>query len=373
MAPINTCVLGTGLSGLTFQIPFVLALPDLFTLHSVLERNPSSEGGRVKERFGVTTKIHRSLEDVLADSEIELVIVGTPNATHFEYAKRALGAGKHVLVEKPVVTTVAEARELGELAKSKNLVLYAYQNRRWDSDFLAVKRLLREPTSSHNSLGDLVEFESHFDRYRMSVKGTWKDENLPGAGQLFDLGTHLLDQIVSIFGRPGSVTGFVENIRGVGHPEVDDTFSVILRYPTSESRKYPLNVLARAHIVSARNPQLRYVIRGTKGTLIKYGLDVQEDQLKAIVTPQDIFAEDFGKEPESTWAELDTIDDSGNITKQRWPTTEAGSYVELFKNLAEAIREDKEPAVKWSEVTNVIEIIEAARKSSKGGRTVNLV
>lgn len=162
MAPINTCVLGTGLSGLTFQIPFVLALPDLFTLHSVLERNPSSEGGRVKERFGVTTKIHRSLEDVLADGEIELVIVGTPNATHFEYAKRALGAGKHVLVEKPVVTTVAEARELGELAKSKNLVLYAYQNRRWDSDFLAVKRLLREPASSHNSLGDVVEFESQY-------------------------------------------------------------------------------------------------------------------------------------------------------------------------------------------------------------------
>ena len=162
MAPINTCVLGTGLSGLTFQIPFVLALPDLFTLHSVLERNPSSEGGRVKERFGVTTKIHRSLEDVLADGEIELVIVGTPNATHFEYAKRALGAGKHVLVEKPVVTTVAEARELGELAKSKNLVLYPYQNRRWDSDFLALRELLSLPASDPNSIGTVWEFESRY-------------------------------------------------------------------------------------------------------------------------------------------------------------------------------------------------------------------
>lgn len=160
MAPIKTCVLGTGLSGLTFQIPFILALPELFALHAVLERNPKSDGGRVKERFGVTTKIHRSLEDVLADSEIELVIVGTPNATHYEFAKRSLEAGKHVLVEKPISATVAEARELGELAKSKGLVLYAYQNRRWDSDFLALKRLLSRPAGAEISLGDLVEFET---------------------------------------------------------------------------------------------------------------------------------------------------------------------------------------------------------------------
>lgn len=160
MAPIKTCVLGTGLSGLTFQVPFILALPDLFSLYAVLERNPSSEGGKVKDRFGILTKIYRNFEDVLADDEIELIIVSTPNATHFEFAKRSLEAGKHVLVEKPVASSLSEARELGDLAKSKNLVLYAYQNRRWDSDFLALKRLLNEPASSPVSLGDLVEFET---------------------------------------------------------------------------------------------------------------------------------------------------------------------------------------------------------------------
>lgn len=160
MAPIKTCVLGTGLSGLTFQVPFILALPDLFSLYAVLERNPSSEGGKVKDRFGILTKIYRNFEDVLADDEIELIIVSTPNATHFEFAKRSLEAGKHVLVEKPVASSLAEVRELGDLAKSKNLVLYAYQNRRWDSDFLALKRLLNELASSPVSLGDLVEFET---------------------------------------------------------------------------------------------------------------------------------------------------------------------------------------------------------------------
>lgn len=162
MAPIRTCVLGTGLSGLTFQVPFILALSDLFTLHSVLERNPQSEGGRVKDRFGVTTKIYKTFDDVLADKDIELIIVGTPNFTHFEYAKRSLEAGKQVLVEKPVCTTAAEARQLEKIADEKGLVLYAYQNARWQSDFLALKRLLEQPVGSKPSLGDIVEFEAQY-------------------------------------------------------------------------------------------------------------------------------------------------------------------------------------------------------------------
>lgn len=175
--PISTCVLGLGLAGLTFHVPFILSLPEIFTLHSVLERNPRTEGGKVKERFGVTTKIYRSLDDVLADPEIELVIVGTPNDTHYSFAKAALTAGKHgmvrwnavthpadfdisVLVDKPVTATVEEAKELGSIAEAKNLVLFAFQNRRWDSDFLALKKLLAEPETSPQSLGAITEFES---------------------------------------------------------------------------------------------------------------------------------------------------------------------------------------------------------------------
>lgn len=176
MAPIKTCVLGVGLAGLTFHVPFVLALPDLFSLHAVLERNPQSPGGKVKERFGVETKIYRTIEDVIGDKEIELVIVGTPNDTHYPLAKAALEAGKHgiylfvpvpelpdiaiVLVDKPVTETVAQARELGAIAESKGLVLYGYQNRRWDSDHIALKQLLALPPSSPQHLGNLLEFES---------------------------------------------------------------------------------------------------------------------------------------------------------------------------------------------------------------------
>jgi predicted dehydrogenase len=142
----------------------------------VLERNPRTEGGKVKERFGVTTKIYRSLDEVLADPEIELVIVGTPNDTHYSFAKAALTAGKHgtahlnavthpahflsVLVDKPVTATAEEAKELGSVAEAKNLVLFAFQNRRWDSDFLALKKLLAEPETSPQSLGAITEFES---------------------------------------------------------------------------------------------------------------------------------------------------------------------------------------------------------------------
>jgi predicted dehydrogenase len=177
MAPIKTCVLGVGLAGLTFHVPFVLALPDLFTLHAVLERNPNSPGGKVKERFGVETKVYRTIEEVVADKEIELVIVGTPNDTHYSLAKAALEAGKHgmslpytfgsshlntttVLVDKPVTETVAQAKELGAIAKSKGLVMYGYQNRRWDSDHIALTKLLALPPSSPQYLGNLLEFES---------------------------------------------------------------------------------------------------------------------------------------------------------------------------------------------------------------------
>jgi predicted dehydrogenase len=176
--PINTCVLGLGLAGLTFHVPFVIALPRQFTLHSVLERNPQSPGGKVHDRFGITTKIHRTLDEALNDADIELIIVATPSETHYALAKAALQAGKHggcivwslqrqsannslkVLVDKPVTATAEQAEELGALAKSKSLVLYAFQNRRWDQEYLALRHLLALPDTSPQSLGTVLEFES---------------------------------------------------------------------------------------------------------------------------------------------------------------------------------------------------------------------
>ncbi|TFY80813.1 hypothetical protein EWM64_g3195 [Hericium alpestre] len=371
MAPIKTCVLGVGLSGLAFHIPFVLALPELFALHAVLERNPTSEGGKVKERFGVSVKIHRTLASVFNDPEIELVIIGTPSDTHYAFAKAALDAGKHVLVDKPITPTAEEAKELGALAKSKGLVLYPFQNRRWDSDYFALRRLLALPESDPHSLGELVEFESHFDRYRNVLKGTWKDEAKPANGQTYDLGAHLIDQTLQLFGRPKTVTAFVENVRGIGSPEVDDSFTIFLRYSAGAVSRHPFTAILRAHILSVRAIQPRFTVRGTKGTYLKFGVDVQEDQLKAIPSFNDIQEKGFGVEPEAIWGTVENLQPT-DPSRKIWPSTEAGAYVELFRDLAAAIREEKEQAVKWEESTDVIQIIQLAHQSSREGRTIEL-
>ncbi|KAF9008917.1 hypothetical protein BDQ17DRAFT_1301119 [Cyathus striatus] len=374
MSQIKTCVLGVGLAGLTFHVPFLLALPEFFTLHSVLERSPSTSEGKVYQRFGVTVKVHRTLDQVLADSEIDLIIVATPSHTHYEFAKAALSAGKHVLVDKPVTATFEQAKELGVLASNKHLVLYAFQNRRWDADFLALKRLLNLPSSSPYSLGEIIEFESHYDRYRKSLKGTWKDHALPATGQTYDLGSHLIDQALTLFGRPAKVTAFLENTRGIGNPDVDDTFTIIFRYNRgSNSHNYPLTVTLKAQILSVRSPQIRYIVKGDKGTYVKYGIDIQEDQLKVISSINEIFEPSFGKESEQFYGTLENIDaENLPVRKSIWPSEEAGKYIELFKNLAGAIREGKELEVKWNEAAAVIEMIELAKKSSREGITVEI-
>ncbi|KAJ6629128.1 hypothetical protein B0H10DRAFT_1988013 [Mycena sp. CBHHK59/15] len=407
-SPIRTCVLGVGLSGLTFHVPFILALPECFTLVSVLERNPQTEGGKLRERFGVTAKIHNNLSQVLEDPEIELVIIGTPSPTHYSYTKAALEAGKHVLVDKPVTSTAAEARELGDIARAKGRILYAFQNRRFDSDFLALRKLLSLPKSSPQSIGDVVEFETQlgpfysrvphtlnwrsFDRYRKGTKNSWKDEPSPGVGHTYDLGTHLMDQVLSLFGRPDKLTAFIQNSRGVGSPEVDDSVSPIefttqgaflIIIISSEVHDLhalrcwaglprPVTAIARAQLLSVRSPQPRYMVLGTKGSYVKYGVDVQEDQLKVISTPNAIHEPGYGVEPESIWGTLECLEaDDTTMTKSMWPS-EAGCYKELFKNLAAAIREGVELAIKWEEATTLMEMVELAYKSSKEGATLDV-
>jgi len=269
-----------------------------------------------------------------------------------------------------VTATVEEAKELGELARSKNLVIYPFQSRRWDSDFLALRRLLSEP--SPQSLGDLVEFESHFDRYRTALKGTWKDGAGPASGQTYDLGSHLIDQALVLFGRPKSITAFIENARNIGDPDVDDSFTIILRYPPGTVSPHPFMAILRAHILSVRSSQLRFKVRGTRGTFIKYGLDTQEDQLKVLLKPNDIFAADFGTEPTEIWGTVENIGADGSIEKSTWPSIEQGGYVNLFRNLAAVIRDGAEQDIKWEESVSVIEMVELAHQSSKERRTLEV-
>jgi len=278
-------------------------------------------------------------------------------------------------VDKPITATAEEASELGALAKSKNLVLYPYQNCRYNADFLALRRLLDLPPTDPRALGTLVEFESRFDRYRTTIRGSWKSTPAPANGLTYDLGSHLIDQALVLFGRPTKITALIENVRAIGSEEVDDCFTIFLHYPPRPSAEglqpASFTAILRSHILSVRSPQVRYVVRGVRGTYTKCGIDVQEEQLKAITSPSEILqSPTYGKEPEQQWGTLENLVENDKVVKSIWPTTEKGDNAALFVNLAEAIRQGKEQAIKWEESTDVIEIIQLAYQSAKEERTI---
>ncbi|GJJ07518.1 hypothetical protein Clacol_001720 [Clathrus columnatus] len=359
--PIKTAVIGVGLAGMVFHLPLLVALPDLFDVCVVVERNSQQEGGKAR-KFGINPKVVETVEQAILDPEIELVIIGTPNATHYPFAKAALAAGKHVLVDKPIVPTYEEALTLLDLARSKNLILYAFQNRRWDSDFLVVKKLIQDRT-----LGDLTEFESHFDRYRTSLRVHWHGSNTPGSGLLYDLGTHLIDQALVLFGKPQKITAFTQNILELG--DVEDNFTILLHYLPDETKIYPITAILRSHFLSVRTPQFRYSVKGSKGTFTKEGVDIQEDQLKAYDIPP--FDPNFGIEPADIHGVLEILQEDGSITKSRIPS-ERGSYVSLYRNVAAAIREGAPLDVKWEEASTVIQLIELAKQSVLEEKTMDV-
>lgn len=333
---LTVAILGFGLSGRYLQAPFFLANPN-FRLKSILSKNQNPQ------EVYPSVQVVRDLDSVLNDPEIELVCISTPNETHFDYAKKALLAGKHILVEKPMTATVAEANELIELAKSKSLILSIFQNRRFDSDFLTVKSIIES-----GILGKLLSYEAHFDRYKptLNVK-KWKEVQGPSNGILYDLGSHLIDQAIALFGSPNKVWG--ETFTQRENSEIDDAFDIRLDYQN-------LKVTLKASLL-VREDLPRYILHGTNGSFIKYGIDIQEDQLKAGLTPN---SADFGVEPNKNWGILNTDFNSlhfkGNIE------TLKGNWAMLFQNLYEAIRNNAELLIKPEEVIEQIKIMEAIKK-----------
>ncbi|KAL7411658.1 NAD binding Rossmann fold oxidoreductase [Mrakia frigida] len=375
-SPVRVSVIGVGMSALVFHIPFILSLPKLYTLHSILERKATPEKSDARDFFpGV--KVVTNLKDVLEDAEVDLVVVSGPNGVHFEHAKAALEAGKNVVVEKPITPTFEEAQILVALAKKTGLVLATYQSRRFDSDFLTTKALIEE-----GAFGELSEFESHYDRYKneLATARLWKEAPEVGIGAEFDLGSHLLDQALTLFGRPQTITAVIRNSRAIGHPDVSDSFHIQLGYPATEAagRRLPLIATVQGSILSLVAPQLRFSIKGTNAAFVKHGLDVQEDQLIAsgfwkgppqdgAVKPDDTTGV-WGTEPESIWGTLYTLDG-----KQKKVPSKTGAYKAWFENVAEAVQ-TKNPSlllVKPEQAALVIEVIEAAIKSSKEGKRVN--
>ncbi len=335
---INTALVGFGMSGEYFHAPFLDANPN-FNLKKIIERHSS----RSKQLYPYV-EVVKNFDKILNDEEIALVIINTPNHLHYQMAKEAMLAGKHVIIEKPFTVTSDEAKELIEIAKGKDKVLTAYQNRRWDGDYLTVQKIIKDKL-----LGELAEYESHFDRFRNFIKpNTWKEETLPGTGLLYDIGSHLIDQAVCLFGKPDSIFADLRTQRPNG--KIIDNFELILDYGK-------LKVTLKSNFLS-KIPLPRFTLHGTEGSFVKYGLDPQEDILKKSGYKH---SPDWGKEPKEFWGTIDTNVNgaSMNIKIKTIP----GSYASFFENIYEAITEGKELIVKPEEALTTIRIIELAMES----------
>jgi scyllo-inositol 2-dehydrogenase (NADP+) len=347
MQIINTALCSFGMSGWVFHAPFI-DVHHGFNLYAVYERSKNL----AQEKYpGIQT--YRSLEEMLADESIQLVIVNTPNATHFEFAKKALEAGKHVVIEKPFTIEIPEAEALIELAKKQNRVLSVYHNRRWDSDFLTVKKVIGQQL-----LGDVVEAEIHFDRYKMELSPKLHKETPgPGTGAFYDLGSHLVDQAIQLFGMPLSVFGDIAIMRSVS--QVDDYFEVILYYPAKRVR------LKGTYV--AREPVPSYIIHGTRGSFLKSRADIQESALQSLQTPG---SNNWGEEPVSEQG-LVHSEQNGKIVRER-VATEQGNYMHFYDQLHAAITLGQQPPVSGEDGLKVIKVIKAAIKSNIEKRVVEI-
>ena len=337
MTPINTALCSFGMSGWVFHAPFINVNPG-FNLYAVWERTKNL----AEEKYpGIKT--YRRLEEMLADDEVELVVVNTPNYTHFEYAKKALEAGKHIVVEKPFTINVDEGNELIRIGKKLNKKISVYQNRRYDSDYKTIKKVVQQ-----NLLGHLVDVEMHFDRFKEELSPkVHKETPGPGTGSLYDLGAHLIDQALQLFGMPQKLFADIQTMRPIS--QVDDYFNLLLYYD-----KF------RVHLKSSyavREPLPGYVFHGLKGSFIKPKTDVQEEMLQAGKIPG---SNDWGKEPESQKGLLHT-EKNGEVIKE-YIESEQGNYNEYYDGIYDAIRNGKHLPVTAEEALDVIKIIEAAYK-----------
>ncbi|KAJ3042957.1 hypothetical protein HDV00_006264 [Rhizophlyctis rosea] len=358
-APIGVGIMGGGFSAITFHAPFITSNPKFKLMSFLRTRNEPVKG---YEPFPVVT----SQTDFLADPSISLVIITTPSHDHYEHTKAVLEAGKHAIVEKPFTATVKEAEELCALAKKMGKVVSVYHNRRWDGDFLTVKDLI-----SKGRLGRVAEMEIHFDRLRNWSKPNWREGDFGASGVFYDLGSHLIDQAITLFGLPSSVTAQITNERRLPGINVDDSFNAILHYSSNPaSPSHPLAVTVKATMLAAR-PRPHYIVLGTQASYIKNGLDPQEDQLKAGLSPTDA---KFGLENEAQSGELWVETTQGGEINKESIRTLKGRYDLFFKNVADAVLAGNLDVLEVSpeQATAVIRVIEAAQRSSKERRTVDL-
>ncbi len=345
MNEINVALSSYGMSGLVFHGPLLETHPG-FKITKILERSRRVSDGKHPDSV-----IVRDFDSILGDQDIDLVVVNTPDHLHFEMVAKVIDAGKHVVVEKPFTLRVTHADELIRKAQEKGVVLSVFQNRRWDGGFLTVKEIIES-----GKLGRLVEFESHFDRFRNYIQESWKDQST-GPGTLYNLGSHLVDQALQLFGMPDRL--FCDSRKLRDGAMTDDSYDLFLHYPACKC------LLRSSYLV--REPGPRFILHGTEGSYVKWGDDPQEEALKSGILP-DSYA--WGEEPESAWGKINS-EFEGTRLHGTVPT-QPGNYMAYYDNIYEVIRKNTPLKVTPEQARDVIRIIEAAYESSQQGKVVNL-
>ncbi|MGY4383552.1 scyllo-inositol 2-dehydrogenase (NADP+) [Pedobacter sp. UYP24] len=333
---IITGILAYGMSGKVFHAPFIDAHQG-FKLHAITERNHKQAATNYPGIISYDT-----IDETINDPAIEFIIINTPNFTHYDYATKALNAGKHILVEKPLTATAAEATELFKLSAQTGKKIFFYQNRRWDSDFSAVRDIVQS-----GRLGKLNEVHFRYDRYRTAIgPKTFKEEPYAASGLMYDLGPHLLDQAISLFGKPDTFHKILgKNRKGT---KVDDYFSIHLGYPNS------VNVFVHANLLLV-DPLPAFVLHGENGSLHKKRSDTQEEQLLKGMKLTEV---GYGIELPGSEGKLTLIDDEGNRTVEEVPSLK-GSYLPLFDAIYESIVNNVTYPVSQEQVLIQLEILEA--------------
>ncbi|MDI1296795.1 MAG: oxidoreductase [bacterium] len=341
--PVRVALVGYGLAGKSFHAPLIAATHGMI-LTTIISSNPA----KVAADFPGMTVID-SLDLALRDDAVDLVVLATPDALHAPQALAALDAGKHVVIDKPFAPTLAEGRMVAQRAATRGRTLAIFHNRRWDADFLTVRRLIAQ-----DELGDIMQFESHFDRFRPDVTDRWKDQRAAGVWQ--NLGPHLVDQAVQLFGMPDSIYADIAEQRpGVAAP---DYAHILLRYGVLRV------ILHMSHMICAHD--LRFAIHGTRGSYIKTGLDVQEQQSKAGMTPD---AATWGIDPQPG---LLTRIGSNGLAQASVIANERGHYAAFYQQLRDAIRGSGPNPVLPEQAIDVMTLFETGCTSAREGREIRL-
>ena len=341
---IRVGLIGYGYASKTFHAPLIADTPGM-----ELAAVSSSDASKVHADWP-TVAVVSEPKKLFDDPNIDLIVIPTPNDTHFPLAKAALEAGKHVVVDKPFTVTLSQARELDALAKSLGRLLSVFHNRRWDSDFLTVKALIGEGT-----LGEVAYFESHFDRFRPQVRNRWREQAGPGSGIWYDLAPHLLDQAVNLFGLPVSMTVDLAQLRPGA--QATDYFHAVLSYP---QRRVVLHGTMLAAAESAR-----YIVHGTRGSYVKFGLDPQEDRLK---NGERLPQEDWGYDMRD--GVLTRVEGEEQV-QETWLTL-PGNYPAYYAGIRDALNGTGENPVPASQAIQIMELIELGIESAKHRSTLCL-